>query len=96
MILLLVGFIAAVVTYCMIGGLGLAIKSAFAVGKAAWFILPIFPADIFVGIVGMIFAIYALFFLPYLIYGKIIKSIKDDLEAAEEYVANNGQQSSEA
>jgi p-aminobenzoyl-glutamate transporter AbgT len=44
----------------------------------------------------MVFAIYALFFLPYLIYGKIIKSIKDDLEAAEEYVANNGQQSSEA
>lgn len=88
-IMLTVGLIAAIATYVMVGGIGVAMKSAFAFGKAAWFLIPIFPADLCVGLIGMIVAFYALFFLPIIIYGKIIKSINADLEAAQEYLANN-------
>lgn len=94
-ILVQAGFVAAIVTYCMIGGIGIAFKSAFSIGKAAWFIIPFFPIDIFIGITGFCFAIVALFYLPFFIYDKIIKSINADLEAAKAYLASNGQQSIE-
>lgn len=85
-VLYLVAIIGSIVTYVKIGGLGIGVKGAFKIAKAGWFLIPIFPVDLFIFLVALIFSIYALFLIPAVILFFVKKEILADLYAAEEYL----------
>lgn len=78
--------IGAIVTYVMVGGLGVGFKAAGKIAKTGWKLIPIFPIDIFFLIFAFIFAVYALFLFPIVILHSIKKQILLDLQAAEMYL----------
>lgn len=82
--------IGAIVTYVMIGGLGLGFKAAGRIAKTGWRLIPIFPVDIFFLVFAFIFAVYALFLIPIVILHSIKKQINLDLQAAEMYLQERG------
>lgn len=85
-VLYLVAVIGSIITYIKIGGFGIGVKGAFKIAKAGWFIVPIFPVDLFIFIVALFFAVYALFLVPAVILIAVKKEILADLYAAEEYL----------
>lgn len=78
--------IGAIVTYVLIGGLGVGFKAAGKIAKTGWKLIPIFPVDIIFLIFAFIFAVYALFLVPIIILHSIKKQISLDLQAAEMYL----------
>ena len=64
LILFLPALLCAVVSYILCGGLGYTIKAAFGVAKTMWHIIPHFPLDLLLGIVGFIFGLFCLVFVP--------------------------------
>lgn len=84
--------LGAIATYVLIGGLGAGIKAAGRIAKAGWYLIPIFPVDIFVLIFAFVIAIYALFLVPALILRSIHKEIVADMQAAEEYLQKHAAQ----
>ena len=82
----LFAFIGSIVTYVLIGGFGAGLKGAAKIAKAGWFLIPIFPVDIFVFLVALVFAIYALFLVPVVTLRSARLTIEADLQAAEEYL----------
>lgn len=65
--------LCAIISYILCGGLGYTIKAAFGVAKTMWRVIPAFPIDLLLGIVGFIFGFFFLLFVPVFF---AIKSIK--------------------
>lgn len=78
--------IGAIVTYVLIGGLGLGFKAAGRIAKTGWRLIPVFPIDMFFLVFAFLFAVYALFLIPIIILRSIRKQISADLQAAELYL----------
>lgn len=64
LILFLPALLCALVSYILCGGLGYTIKAAFGIAKTMWRIIPHFPLDLLLGIVGFIFGLFFLLFVP--------------------------------
>ena len=64
LILFLPALLCSLVSYILCGGLGYTIKAAFGVAKTMWYIIPHFPVDILLGIVGFIFGLFCFVFVP--------------------------------
>lgn len=67
-------FILSLVSYILCGGMGKAIKSAWGVAKTMWFLVPVFPVDLCMGIVGFFMGMCMFFCLPIFF---VIKSVRE-------------------
>ena len=74
LVLFVPAFLCAILSYLFCGGLGYTIKSAFGIAKTMWFIIPHFPIDLLMGIIGFAFGLIALFFLPLFFTVKSIRN----------------------
>ena len=77
---------AAVIAYLIGGGLTSALKMFWRVTMISWFIIPIFPIDLFVGGVGFCLAGSIALFLPIVFVLLTRYQISKDKKAAEEYL----------
>ena len=85
-VLLVVAVLIAVVSYFIGGGLGLALSTAWKICKVAWFIIPIFPFDLFFGMVGFFVAVMGFLFVPVLFVWINYHQVCKDYNAAEKYL----------
>ncbi len=85
-----VGALLALLAYMVGGGIGKAIKAAAKITKFAWFIIPVFPADVLCAIGGFILSVYAFLFVPIVFVGLNYIQHRKTLEAAEAYLAECG------
>ena len=74
-------------SYIVGGGLGRAIKTAWNITKICWFMIPIFPLDLGLALLGGIFSLYGLMFVPVLFVGMNFIQHKKTLDAAKRYLA---------
>ena len=73
MIMFLPALLCSFISYILCGGLGYTIKAAFGFAKTMWFLIPVFPLDLLLGIVGFILGLFFLLFVPVFF---VIKSIR--------------------
>lgn len=74
-------------SYIVGGGLGRAIKTAWNITKICWFLIPIFPLDLGLALLGGVFSLYGLMFVPVLFVGMNFIQHKKTLDAAKRYLA---------
>lgn len=74
-------------SYIVGGGLGRAIKTAWNITKICWFMIPIFPLDLGLALLGGIFSLYGLMFVPVLFVGMNFIQHKKTLDTAKRYLA---------
>lgn len=67
-------FLLSLVSYILCGGMGKAIKSAWGVAKTMWFLFPVFPVDLCMGIVGFFMGMCMFFCLPIFF---VLKSVRE-------------------
>ena len=67
-------FLCAAAAYILCGGLGYAVKSAWGIAKALWFLIPHFPVYVILGFGGFILGVFFLFFIPVIF---VVKSIRN-------------------
>ena len=79
--------IIAIVSYVIGGGVGTAVKSAFKVAKWGWYVIPSFPADVFIFVCVLYIAFFAFFFVPILFNFINYRQFKKNLEDAKLYLA---------
>lgn len=84
------GAFLAIPAYLVGGGIGKALKTACKITKIAWFLIPIFPADIICAIGGFFISVILFFFAPVVFVGLNYIQHKKTLEAAESYLAQCG------
>lgn len=85
-IMILIGWIGAIASYIIGGGLKVALSTALKITKLGWFLVPIFPIDLVVAIFAFFLAIISFFFIPVLYVGINYIQINKDYSAAEEYL----------
>lgn len=83
----IISVVGAIAAYIIGGGFGDAVRMAVKLAKWGWFICPMFPIDIVVFIVVLIFAIIAFFFLPIIFVFLHYRQINTDKEKAELYLS---------
>lgn len=84
------GFFLGILSYLIGGGLGRAIKTAWNITKICWFVIPIFPLDLGLALLGFIFSMYGLMFIPVIFVGLNYIQHKRTLDAAKRYLAECG------
>ena len=67
-------FLCAAASYILCGGIGYAVKAAWGIAKAMWFLIPHFPLDLGLGLIGFIVGVFCLFFVPVFF---VLKSIRN-------------------
>ena len=72
-------FLCAVAAYFLCGGIGYAVKTAWGIAKALWFLVPVFPADVVLGLAGFLLGFFMLFFVPVFF---VIRSLRDNASQA--------------
>ena len=77
-------------SYIIGGGLGKAIKTAWSITKICWFLIPVFPLDLGLALLGGVFAFYGLMFVPVIFVGMNYIQHKRTLDAAKRYLAECG------
>lgn len=85
-----VASLIGVVAYLIGGGIFNALKMAMKITKFGWFIIPVFPADILIGILAFFFSIFALLCVPVVFVGLNYVQHKRTLDAAQSYLAQCG------
>ena len=83
---LTIAVIIAIVSYIIGGGLGLAFATAGKICKVGWFLVPIFPWDIFTGLVALFIAVMGFLFVPVLFVWINYHQVCKDYDAAEKYL----------
>ncbi len=78
-----------VMTYKSIGGMKAAWGISKKTAKVCWFFIPFFPMDLIWGMAGFVFGFIAAFALPVITLGSVKKGLINDLNAANEYLAEN-------
>ncbi len=73
-------FLLSLVSYILCGGMGRALKSAWGVAKTMWFLVPVFPVDLCMGIVGFFMGVCMFFCLPIFF---VLKSVRERAKEQE-------------
>ena len=68
-----IGLLGSLVSYLLAGGIGTAVKWASKTAKWGWLLVPIFPIDVFVGLLTLFAVFFTLLFLPIVIVYKRYK-----------------------
>ena len=82
--------LCAIPAYLIGGGIGKALKAAWKVAKFGWFLIPVFPIDLLIGLVGLIWGGFAFFCVPVFFVGINFIQHKRTLDAAKAYLAMCG------
>lgn len=85
------GLFLGIVSYLIGGGIGRAIKTAWNITKICWFMIPFFPLDLGLALLGFIFSLYGLMFVPIFFVGMNYIQHKRNLDEAKRYLAAAGQ-----
>lgn len=85
-LLLVVIAVISIISYIIGGGVGMAIKFAWKMGKIGWYILPIPLVDLAFALMVFFFALVGALYVPVLFIWLSSKQIKRDQEEAEEYL----------
>ena len=85
-ILIPAAIIVSIICYIKIGGFKTAVRYGWKLAKIGWFIVPIFPFDLFVGMMFFIMVPYFSLFFPIIIVSLFKRQAKKDLEQAEQYL----------
>ena len=85
-LLLVVTAVISIISYIIGGGVGMAIKFAWKIGKIGWYILPIPLVDLAFALMVFFFALVGALYVPVLFIWLSSKQIKRDYEEAEEYL----------
>ncbi len=80
----------AIPAYLIGGGIGKALKTAWSITKFFWFLIPVFPMDVVIGLVGLLWSIFGLMFVPIIFVGLNYIQHKKTLDAAKSYLAQCG------
>lgn len=80
------GLPLAIYSYIKIGGLGKVFKWAGNAGVFLWYVVPIFPFDLMVLMVGFLFVINFMLHVPHIVVKSMYKQAELEVEAAEEYL----------
>lgn len=83
---MLIGVVGTIAAYVLGGGLGKAFSTGFKLAKIGWFIIPIFPVDIFVGITAFCIVGWFFIFVPSLFVFVNMRQISKEKDAAEEFL----------
>lgn len=86
----LVAFALAIPAYLVGGGIGKALKTAWKITKFCWFLIPVFPVDILIALMGFFFSIFGLMFVPVIFVGLNYVQHKNTLDAAQSYLTQCG------
>ena len=86
LVLLIAVFIVDISIYRKIGGVAEAFQWVVKIGTWGWYIIPIFPIDICIFLVCIIYGAGILIFIPAIICVLNIHQGKKELAAAEEYL----------
>ncbi|MCI5822134.1 MAG: hypothetical protein PUB24_00370 [Lachnospiraceae bacterium] len=84
--LLVIAFVLALISYIVGGGILVALSTAWKICKVGWFIVPIFPWDLFTGLVAFVVAVIGFFFVPVLFVWINYHQVCKDYDAAEKYL----------
>ena len=76
----------AIYSYVKIGGFKVALNWGVNIGKFCWYIIPIFPVDLVVLFMGIIYIPIAMFFIPYLVVRHERKQVLENIEDAEKFL----------
>lgn len=83
-------FLLAIPAYLIGGGIVKALKQAWKIAKIGWFLIPVFPIDLAIGLVALIWSFFAFFCIPaFFVVGNYIQH-KNTLQAAKSYLAQCG------
>ena len=82
----LIGVVGAIAAYVIGGGLGKAFSVAFKMAKFGWFIIPVFPVDVFVGITAFCVVAWLFCCVPSLFVFVNMRQISKEKAEAEEYL----------
>lgn len=78
--------IIGIMCYKKTGGLKSAFSWGWKLAQFGWFIVPVFPIDIAVGLVSLIAVPYSLLFCPAVLVYIFKRQAKKDIEQADEYL----------
>lgn len=81
-----IGIIIGIVCYVKIGGIKTAFSWGLNVGKFCWYLIPIFPIDVFVLFSSIFFIPLVILFAPYVIVRHQEKQALNDINDAQEYM----------
>lgn len=79
-----------VVAYLVGGGIGNALRTAWKITKIGWFLIPVFPVDLLLGIAFFFISIFGLLCIPAVFVGLNYLQHNKTLQAAKSYLAQCG------
>lgn len=82
-VLLIPAIIGAMVSYVLAGGIVTAMKYSFRIAKFGWFVVPIFPIDVAIGLMALLFSIFAFIYIPIISVGINYTQTKKNIVEAE-------------
>lgn len=85
-VMLLICLIGSLVSYIMAGGILKSIRYSFRIAVVGWFIVPVFPFDLCIGLIALMLSIFAFIFVPIVSVGINYVQTKKDIEDAELFI----------
>lgn len=86
-LLVFTAIILAIIAYSIGGGVKIAFSWAWKLCKFGWFIIPVFPFDLVVGVFAFVIAILAFFCVPILFVWLNKRQLTQNYEAAKQYLS---------